>query len=194
MMQMDQTESRPETDQVQIGKSTLALLQGNIVEQHVDALVNAANAGLRGGGGVDGAIHRAGGPSILEECRRIGSCPVGGAVLTGAGALPARYVIHAVAPIYRGGGQNEASLLRDAYRNSLLLADQHALRSIAFPALGTGAYGYPLDAAAEIALETMAAHLQGPTSLQWVAMVLFDPRALAVHRRALRRLLERPSS
>src|SRR5258708_6711736 len=130
--------------------ATLRLIQGDIVTVAADAIVNAANSGLSGGGGVDGAIHRAGGRSIMEECRRIGGCPTGSAVITGAGNLPARYVIHAVAPFYNDGLSGEPQRLRSAYAVSLALAEEHALRSIAFPSLGTGAYRYPVRDAAKI--------------------------------------------
>src|SRR5690349_8098469 len=122
-----------------IGRCTLELVRGDITKIAADAIVNAANSALLGGGGVDGAIHRAGGPSIIAECRKIGGCPTGGAVATGAGHLPARHVIHAVAPIYRGG-LGDADLLRSAYRASLELAESLCARSVAFPSLGTGAY------------------------------------------------------
>src|SRR2546429_2639410 len=119
---------------------TLALMRGNIVEVQVDAIVNAANSGLRGGGGVDGAIHRAGGPSIMEACRKIGGCPTGNAVATAAGKLPAKYIFHAVGPIYGYHG-DEARLLASAYQSCLDLAEQYHIKSIAFPSLSTGAYG-----------------------------------------------------
>src|SRR5437667_4467452 len=122
---------------------TLALMQGDIVKVQVDAIVNAANSGLAGGGGVDGAIHRAGGPSIMDECRRIGGCPTGSAVATGAGRLSAKHVIHAVAPRYRGRPE-DAALLHGAYESSLKLANELGARTVAFPSLGTGAYGYPI--------------------------------------------------
>src|SRR5260370_28377931 len=125
---------------------TLALMRGNIVEVQVDAIVNAANSGLRGGGGVDGAIHRAGGPGIMQECRKIGGCPTGEAVVTTAGKLPPKYVFHAVGPIYSGSLDDER-LLTSAYQSCLNLADQRQIKSIAFPSLNTGIYGYPLDLA-----------------------------------------------
>ncbi|QBD81165.1 O-acetyl-ADP-ribose deacetylase [Ktedonosporobacter rubrisoli] len=166
---------------------TLALLRGNIVDVEVDAIVNAANAALAGGGGVDGAIHRAGGPSIMEECRKIGGCPTGSAVATGAGKLKARYVYHAVGPIYR---QNPADprLLAGAYQACLDLAEQHKIKSIAFPSLSTGAYGYPLDLAAPIALKTVIEHIEKPTSLQQVMFVLFGSSAYEAFERALQQL------
>lgn len=125
---------------------------GDITKQDVDAIVNAANTGLRGGGGVDGAIHRAAGPSVMEECRAIGGCKTGDAVITNAGNLKARKVIHTVGPIWQGGDRKEPELLESAYENSLLLAKRHSLRTIAFPAISTGAYGYPIEEATEIAL------------------------------------------
>jgi O-acetyl-ADP-ribose deacetylase (regulator of RNase III) len=167
---------------------TLALLRGNIVEVQVDAIVNAANSGLRGGGGVDGAIHRAGGPSIMEECRKIGGCPTGSAVATTAGRLPASYVFHAVGPIYRGS-QDDAHLLASAYQSCLNLAERHQVKSIAFPSLSTGIYGYPLELAAPIALQTIIEHIRKPTSLERVVVVLFGERAYKAHEQALNELL-----
>lgn len=142
----------------------IVLVKGDITTQEVDAIVNAANSALRGGGGVDGAIHRAGGPQIAEECRRIaqekGGCPTGQAVITSAGRLPAKYVIHAVGPVWRGGGQGEAELLASAYRSALKLALDHGVRTIAFPSISTGAYGFPIRQAAKIALQTIRDFLQ----------------------------------
>lgn len=151
----------------------IELHQGDITKFAADALVNAANSALAGGGGVDGAIHRAGGPSIMEECRAIGHCPTGSAVITGAGNLPARHVIHAVAPRY-SGKESDAKNLRGAYARSLELANEYNLRTIAFPSLGTGAYAYPLDEAARIALETVREHCSQGTSLLRVTFVLFN--------------------
>ena len=125
---------------------------GDITKEDVNAIVNAANTGLCGGGGVDGAIHRAAGPSVMEACRKIGSCPTGKAVMTGAGRLKAKYIIHTPGPVWHGGSRHEAALLEGCYRNSLLLAKGHNLRSIAFPAISTGVYGYPLESATRIAL------------------------------------------
>src|SRR5436190_14129741 len=142
---------------------TLALLRGNIVEVEADAIVNAANAALAGGGGVDGAIHRAGGPGIMQECRKLGGCPTGSAVATSAGQLKARYIFHAVGPVY-GHHSEEARLLASAYQACLDLAEQYQLRSIAFPSLSTGAYGYPLKEAASIALKTAIEHIKQPTT------------------------------
>ena len=147
--------------EITVGGTRLVLVQGDITREDADAIVNAANPGLLGGGGVDGAIHRAGGPGILDECRaivaRIGSCPAGQAVVTGAGRLRARHVIHAVGPVWRGGEQDEDRLLRDAYRNSLALALTVGARSLAFPCISTGAYGFPPERAARIALDAVRA-------------------------------------
>src|SRR6266480_2505454 len=167
---------------------TLALVRGNIVKVQVDAIVNAANSGLRGGGGVDGAIHRAGGSSIMEECRKIGGCPTGSAVATTAGRLPAKYVFHAVGPVYSGGKDDEY-LLASAYQSSLNLAEQYQIKSIAFPSLSTGIYGYPLELAAPIALRTIIEHIKKPTCLQQVLMVLFGESAYKVHEQALDKLV-----
>src|SRR5438552_1799284 len=163
----------------------LALIRGNIVEVHADAIVNAANSGLRGGGGVDGAIHRAGGPSIMEECRKIGGCPTGKAVVTTAGRLPAKYVFHAVGPIYSGSTDDER-LLSSAYQSCLNLAEQHQVKSISFPSLSTGIYGYPLELAAPIALSTIINHIQKPTNLERVMVVLYGQEAFLVFERALK--------
>lgn len=167
---------------------TLALLRGNIVEVRADAIVNAANSGLRGGGGVDGAIHRAGGPSIMEECRKVGGCPTGSAVATTAGRLPAKYVFHAVGPIY-SGRQDDERLLASAYQSCLDLAEQYHVKSIAFPSLSTGIYGYPLQLAAPIALRTIIDHIQKPTSLQQVLLVLFGESAYSAHEQALDQIM-----
>src|SRR6266581_5745549 len=167
---------------------TLALLQGDIVTVQADAIVNAANSGLRGGGGVDGAIHRAGGPGIMEECRKIGGCPTGSAVATTAGRLAAKYVFHAVGPIY-SSSQDDERLLASAYQSCLNLADQYQIKSIAFPSLSTGIYGYPLELAAPIALRTIIEHIQKPTSLQQVLMVLFGESAYKAHEQALTEIM-----
>ncbi|HXT35349.1 MAG TPA: O-acetyl-ADP-ribose deacetylase [Chloroflexota bacterium] len=172
-----------------IGAATLRLIQGDIARVAADAIVNAANSGLAGGGGVDGAIHRAGGPTIMAECRKIGRCPTGSAVLTGAGSLPAKFVIHAVAPVYHDGNHGEPDLLRGAYAASLALAEAHNLRTLAFPSLGTGAYGYPVSLAAAIALDIVATHLRSTTTLQEVTFVLFSASDLAVYEGALARLV-----
>src|SRR5437773_10136451 len=167
---------------------TLALIRGNIVEVHADAIVNAANSGLRGGGGVDGAIHRAGGPSIMEECRKIGGCPTGEAVVTTAGRLPAKYIFHAVGPIY-SGNLDDQRLLTSAYQSCLNLAEKHQVKSIAFPSLSTGIYGYPLELAAPIALHTIIEHIKKPTCLQQVLLVLFGASAYQLHEHAVDKLV-----
>ena len=144
------------------GEGVVVLVEGDITQQAVDAIVNAANSRLAGGGGVDGAIHRAGGPAIMEETRAKypDGCPTGEAVITGAGRLPARYVIHAVGPVWRGGARGEREQLAGAYRSSLARARECGCRTIAFPALSAGAYGYPLEEAATVALETAKAFLE----------------------------------
>lgn len=172
-----------------IGTSTIALEHGDITLVVTDAIVNAANSRLAGGGGVDGAIHRAGGPAILEECRRIGGCATGAAVITGAGNLRAKHVIHAVAPRY-SGHPDDAKHLASAYARSLELAERHTLTSIAFPSLGTGAYGYPIEHAARIALATTVAHLKAGSRIERVTFVLFSRGDLLVYESALAALTE----
>lgn len=174
--------------ELSVGNCLLRLRQGDITKEKADAIVNAANSGLRGGGGVDGAIHRAGGPAIMEECRRIGGCPTGEARLTTAGNLPARYVIHAVGPIWRGGGQREAELLASAYRSSLRLAEAHGLESVAFPSISTGAYGYPVNEAARVALRAVASHCREAErtgSVRTITFVLFTADTLRAYEEAL---------
>jgi O-acetyl-ADP-ribose deacetylase len=166
----------------------LRLVIGDITKLPVDAIVNAANSGLRGGGGVDGAIHRAGGPVIMRELDTIrasaGGCPTGSAVVTGAGALPAQYVFHAVGPVHRDGLRGEPEQLASCYRTCLDLARQHGARSISFPAISTGVYGYPLEEAAGIALETIASRLADPDCpLRDVLLVLYDQAAYATYAR-----------
>lgn len=174
------------------GGAVLELVQGDITEQDTDAIVNAANSGLAGGGGVDGAIHRAGGPKIMEECRRIGGCPTGEARITSGGDLEARYVIHAVGPVYRDGASGEERLLASAYLSSLMLAVENGLRSVAFPSLSTGAYGYPLPDAANVALGTVVEFLQNERhGLELARFVLFDRHALQEYEKALDRVLPR---
>lgn len=147
------------------------IVQGDITKIHVDAIVNAANATLLGGGGVDGAIHRAAGPQLLEECRKLGRCKTGEAKLTHGYNLPAKYVIHTVGPVWRGGTQGEAELLRNCYLNSLKLAEKYQIKSIAFPAISTGAYGYPKNDAAQIAINTVKEYLEN-SSIEKVIFVL----------------------
>src|SRR5271157_2034096 len=145
---------------VRINNSILSLVEGDITRDETEAIVNAANSRLAGGGGVDGAIHRAGGPSIMQECRKIGGCPTGKAVITTAGNLKAKYVIHAVGPVFQGGTKGEAALLKSAHLESLKLVSSKKLKSVAFPAISTGIYGYPADEAAHIALTTVIDYLR----------------------------------
>ena len=175
-----------------VGPSQVVLLEGDITQQEVDAVVNAANRHLAGGGGVDGAIHRAGGPSIMEETRRRypQGCPTGEAVITGAGNLPARFVIHAVGPVWRGGSHGERELLAGAYRRSLQLAVENGCRSIAFPALSAGAYGYPAEEAAEVALRTVRVFLEEHGQPQEVRFVLFGKPMWQTFERVAKRLWE----
>lgn len=181
--------------QAKIGKTRLTITRGDITTMVTDAIVNAANSGLMGGGGVDGAIHRAGGPAILAECKEIvarqGRLPAGQAVITTGGRLPARYVIHTVGPIWQGGRNREAELLASAYRESLELAAQHNLASIAFPSISTGAYGYPVNEAARVALKTVASFLQeGSSPLQEVTFVLFNEETYRAYRTALNGIID----
>ena len=162
----------------------LELVQGDITTVAVDAIVNAANCGLRGGGGVDGAIHRAGGPSIMAECRRLGGCPTGDAKATGAGNLPARYVVHAVGPVWNGGGSGEPELLASAHRRSVEVADGLGCESVAFPAISTGIYGYPVDRAARVALPAAVAAAEASEHVRRVVFVLFSDADLAAFRAA----------
>jgi len=173
-----------------IGGSRIELLHGDITHQDTDAIVNAANSGLRGGGGVDGAIHRAGGPEILAACGRLGGCPTGDAKLTTGGRLKARYVIHAVGPIYTDGTNGEAELLASAYRRSLEIAGEQRLTSLAFPSISTGAYGYPVAEAADVALRSVTETLPRCPTLALVRFVLFSPPDLATYERALTALPE----
>ena len=170
-----------EVSAIVTNKTRLSLIQGDITRQKTDAIVNAANSGLMGGGGVDGAIHRAGGSAILDDCKkivsRIGRLDTGKAVITTGGKLQAKHVIHTVGPVWRGGSRGEAELLASAYRESLKLAADYKLNSLSFPSISTGIYSYPLDAAAKIALDTIIAFLRDtPTSLKEVTFVLFDSR------------------
>jgi O-acetyl-ADP-ribose deacetylase (regulator of RNase III) len=163
----------------------IELTEGDITRLAVDAIVNAANSSLLGGGGVDGAIHRAAGPELLAECRQLGGCPTGEARLTRGYKLPARHVIHTVGPVWRGGGAGEDELLAGCYRNSLALAVAHALRSIAFPAISTGVYGFPRPRAAAIAVAETHRFLAADKDLERVIFVCFDAETLALYRGAL---------
>jgi O-acetyl-ADP-ribose deacetylase (regulator of RNase III) len=172
--------------QLQVGSTFLSLIRGDITAQNTDAIVNAANASLMGGGGVDGAIHRAGGPKILEECKAIrarqGNLSTGHAVITSGGNLKARHVIHTVGPVWRGGSNREDELLASAYRNSLQLALTHGCKSIAFPSISTGVYGYPIERAARIALNNVREFVTTHPGFQEVRFVVFSERDEAVYR------------
>jgi O-acetyl-ADP-ribose deacetylase len=165
----------------------------DITAQTTEAIVNAANSHLLGGGGVDGAIHDAGGPSILGECRKYvaehGTLPAGKAMITGGGSLATKFVIHTVGPVYRGGGHGERELLASCYRESIQLADERGIRSLAFPAISTGAYGYPLQEAAEVAIASAMGALAESKRVERVRFVLFDSSAVKSHVRAARKLV-----
>lgn len=163
----------------------ISLSSGDITRLEVDAIVNAANASLLGGGGIDGAIHRAAGPELLAECRVLGGCPTGEAKLTRGYRLPARHVIHTVGPIWRGGGVGERQSLESCYRSCLAIARDRGFRDIAFPAIATGIYGFPRREAAEIAVTTVISHLARHESPELVIFVCFDPATLEAYRKAL---------
>jgi O-acetyl-ADP-ribose deacetylase len=164
---------------------SLSALQADITTLQVDVIVNAANSSLLGGGGVDGAIHRAAGPELLQECRLLGGCNTGDAKITKGYSLPAKFVIHAVGPVWRGGTQNEPELLASCYRRSLELAADRNLTSIAFPSISTGIYGFPLKPAAEIAAATVRSFLENPTSLQRVIFCCFSTGDLSTYQELL---------
>jgi O-acetyl-ADP-ribose deacetylase len=163
----------------------IELVIGDITEQHLDAIVNAANSALLGGGGVDGAIHRAGGPAILEECRRLGGCSPGDAKATTGGKLPARHVIHAVGPVWHGGAEGEAELLGSCHRRAIELAAELGCTSVAFPAISTGAYGYPIELAAPVAITATQEALAAHPSVALARFVFRDAETLAPYRAAL---------
>jgi O-acetyl-ADP-ribose deacetylase len=167
------------------GAERIELTRGDITKVDVDAIVNAANSSLLGGGGVDGAIHRAGGPAILEECRMLGGCDTGDAKATTAGDLPSRWVIHTVGPVWQGGGQGEDELLGSAHRRSLEVAEELGARTLAFPAISTGVYRFPVDRAAEIAVQTTAQFLDSNVQLERVTFVLFSDDHLRAFEQAL---------
>ncbi len=176
--------------EVTINQAKLRIIQGDITRQGTDAIVNAANSSLMGGGGVDGAIHRAGGPAILDECKQIvarqGQLPTGKAVITTGGNLKAKYVIHTVGPIWHGGNKGEPELLASAYKESLKLAAENNLNSIAFPSISTGAYGYPVSQASKIAINAVITLLShSTTSLREAVFVLFDSQTFAAYASAL---------
>ncbi|MEN6467559.1 MAG: O-acetyl-ADP-ribose deacetylase [Smithella sp.] len=175
--------------QAKFNQTIIELARGDITGESTDAIVNAANSRLAGGAGVDGAIHRAGGPAIMAECRQIGGCPTGQAVITTGGNLKARYVIHTVGPVYQGGTRNEANLLAAAYTNSLKLAAKKGLQSISFPAISCGTYGYPLQEAAHLALKSCVEFVRENTQIQIIRHVLFDQKIYNFFSGELRKLI-----
>lgn len=166
----------------------IQIIQGDITKQAVDAIVNAANCSLLGGGGVDGAIHRSAGPELLAECRTLNGCATGQAKITKGYRLPAKYVIHTPGPVWHGGSHGEAELLASCYRSCLTLAREHGCKTVDFPSISTGVYHFPLEQAAEIAISTIAAFLETAPELQQVRMVCFDARTKAHYDQALARL------
>ena len=176
--------------QTRINNTCLELIQGDITKQNVDAIVNAANSRLAGGGGVDGAIHRAGGPKIMEECRKIGGCPTGTAVITTAGRLPAKYVVHTVGPVFRDGKSGEPELLQRAYKSSLKVAEQAGARTIAFPSISTGVYGYPVSSASMTALSAVIEYIKQNTAIEKVVFVLYSQHDFDTYCNSLNRLIK----
>jgi len=174
--------------EIKINKAILELVQGDITQQAIDAIINAANPTLLGGGGVDGAIHRAAGPELLAESSTLGGCKTGDAKITKGYRLKAKHVIHTVGPVYRRAGARAPDLLASAYRRSLEVASENHLKSIAFPSISTGAYGYPLDKAAPIALKTVADYLKKHQDIELVRLVLFDQNTLKAYEEALKKL------
>ena len=193
-LQLFDSEERSKMD-VTINKTKLSLIQGDITKQDTDAIVNAANSGLMGGGGVDGAIHRAGGPAILEECKKIrserGRLPTGQAVITTGGNLKARYVIHTVGPVWRGGQEGEPDLLASAYRESLQHAVENGVKTVSFPSISTGVYGYPVKQAAQVALQTVIDFTNEDNALSEIYFVLFDSTTYNVYEQTLKDLTNR---
>jgi O-acetyl-ADP-ribose deacetylase len=175
--------------EVKVGASTLELVEGDITRQDTDAIVNAANTALRPGGGVDGAIHRAGGPAIEAACRQVGGCPTGEARITTGGNLMARHVIHTVGPVYRDGRHREPELLASCYRESLKLASARGLKTVAFPSISTGVYGYPLADAARIALAAITDYLSQHQEIHLVRLVLFGSAAYQAYAEALEEIV-----
>lgn len=168
----------------------IVIIEGDITRQQVEAIVNAANNSLLGGGGVDGAIHRAAGPKLLEECRTLRGCATGEAKITDGYNLPAKFVIHTVGPVWRGGDNNEDELLARCYRNSLDVAETRQIKTIAFPSISTGIYGFPMERAARIALREIKQHLEAGSAIEQVVLVCFGQRALAIHQAAFEELVD----
>lgn len=169
----------------------IEIIKGDITTLTTDAIVNAANSSLLGGGGVDGAIHRAAGPALLAECRQLNGCPAGKAKITGGYNLPAKYVIHTVGPIWRGGDSGESKLLAECYRNSLKLAAEHKIRSIAFPSVSTGVYGYPVELASAIALREIKGFLEDNSTVDRVIVVCFDDETYSVYQKNYREIISK---
>ena len=170
--------------------SRIAVVEGDITKQRVDAIVNAANTTLLGGGGVDGAIHRAAGPELLAECRKLGGCATGQAKITRSYKLPAKWVIHTVGPVWHDGNHGEDELLASCYRSCFALVEQHGIKTVAFPSISTGAYGFPMDRAARIAVRETKAFLERDSSVEKVTLVCFGASALEIHQAALREAFE----
>lgn len=175
---------------VKINNSTLSLIQGDITKQKTEAIVNAANTTLLGGGGVDGAIHRAAGPELLEECKKLGGCETGDAKITKGYNLPAKYVIHTVGPVWQGGKKKERELLQSCYKRSLQVAEENNIKTISFPSISTGAYRFPVEEASRIALETVISYLKGDTKIEEVIFVLFDKNTYQIYENTLKELLK----
>ena len=177
--------------EAQVGEGKILITRGDITKETTAAIVNAVNESLLGGGGVDGAIHRAGGPEILEECRKIGGCKTGDAVITTGGNLKAKYVIHTVGPIWRGGTRGEPERLASCYRRSLAIASERGIRSIAFPSISTGAYRYPIEQASRIAVEEVAGFLEHHREVEEVHFVLFSENDFEMYARTMKETLKR---
>jgi O-acetyl-ADP-ribose deacetylase (regulator of RNase III) len=176
--------------EIKFNETEIVLVCGDLTKETTDAIVNAANEHLAGGGGVDGAIHTAGGPAIMAECRRIGGCPTGQAVITTAGKLAAKYVIHTVGPVYSGGNKGEAVLLQNAYRNSLKLAQEKKLQSISFPAISCGVYGYPAEEAARLAMKTCIEFARENTDIKLIRHILFNRKIYDIFSAELKKVIQ----